>query len=65
VKPLPCPICKSCNIVVYETDEQSKSGYDAVECQNCDAIAYGYSVEDWNEIARPPEDIEITGKLTR
>ena len=52
MKPLPCPICRSDNIAIYNQDDEYRAGYDAVECRQCNFIAWSADVEMWDNINR-------------
>lgn len=54
----PCPFCGFCggsNIIVSETDDESMSGFDAVECDDCGCEMMGSTAADWNTRALTPK----------
>lgn len=52
-----CPFCGSQEIIVNETDEESMSGFDSVECGGCGCGCeiMGGTVKDWNTRTLTPK----------
>ncbi len=45
-----CPFCGGDDLNVFRVDEESKCGYDCVECNGCGVEVFG-DVDEWNKRA--------------